>query len=161
MSDKCKPVASDAQERSYRRNRKKRDRDKEERQRQTKEKARKTDSSALQAPLLRYEKTTTNNRQSAFLPLSFPLCKFASFSPNAVEDEKQLNKDAAKGQDAAHEHGGQGACVNVLRRDLARNLVCPHRLSRCIGKWDKNGVRNCRVEVEWIEKGYEQYCTMA
>lgn len=43
--------------------------------------------------------------------------------PNAVEDEEELDEDTAKGQDAAHEHSGEGLGVQRLLRHLPGNLV--------------------------------------
>lgn len=32
--------------------------------------------------------------------------------PNGVQDEKELYEDAAEGQDATHDHAGNGLCVH-------------------------------------------------
>lgn len=48
--------------------------------------------------------------------------------PNTVEDEEQLNEDAAKGQDASHEGGGDGVRQPILLRNLTRNLIGVYRL---------------------------------
>jgi len=46
--------------------------------------------------------------------------------PNAVENEEELNEDAAEGEDAAHDDSRERARVDGLVGDLARDLVCPH-----------------------------------
>lgn len=48
--------------------------------------------------------------------------------PNAVQNEEQLNKDAAKGQNATHDHARKRFGIQALRWHLTRNLVCPHRM---------------------------------
>lgn len=59
-------------------------------------------------------------------------------SPDTVEDEEELNEDAAKGQDASHERGGDGVGQPVLLRNFTRNLIGVYRLldwlvrERCI-----------------------------
>ena len=56
------------------------------------------------------------------------VCRRSSASPDAVEDEKELDEDAAKGQNAAHDHRRDGARVDALAGNLARDLVGPHGL---------------------------------
>ena len=46
--------------------------------------------------------------------------------PDAVEDEEELDEDAAKGQHATHDDARQGAGVQRLVWDLAWDLVCAH-----------------------------------
>ncbi len=46
--------------------------------------------------------------------------------PNAVEDEEELDEDAAKGQDAAHDDARHGFGEEGLLRNLAWDLVCSH-----------------------------------
>jgi hypothetical protein len=46
--------------------------------------------------------------------------------PNAVEDKKELNKDASKRQHSTHEHSWYWLSVEVLLGDLTRNLVGAH-----------------------------------
>ncbi len=46
--------------------------------------------------------------------------------PQAVEDEEELNEDAAEGQDAAHDNAWQRASVQILDGDLTRDLVGAH-----------------------------------
>ena len=48
--------------------------------------------------------------------------------PQAVQDEEELNEDAAEGQYAAHEDAGQRTRVQVLRGYLTRYLVGAHRV---------------------------------
>ena len=47
-------------------------------------------------------------------------------SPDAVEDEKELNEDTAKRQDASHHDGRQGLVHACLAWDLPRNLIGPY-----------------------------------
>lgn len=51
-----------------------------------------------------------------------------SNTPDGVENEKELDEDASKRQNTAHNHGWNGAGVDALRGNLARNLVGAHRL---------------------------------
>ncbi len=46
--------------------------------------------------------------------------------PNAVEDEEELDEDAAEGQDAAHDDARHGFGEEGLLRNLAWDLVCSH-----------------------------------
>lgn len=46
------------------------------------------------------------------------------YSPNAIQNEKELNENTAKGQDATHYDTRQWFCEKGLFRNLARNLVC-------------------------------------
>lgn len=48
--------------------------------------------------------------------------------PNGVEDEEQLDEDAAKGQHATHNDARQRSCIHTLLRDLPWDLVCSHRV---------------------------------
>lgn len=48
--------------------------------------------------------------------------------PERVQDEEQLDEDAAEGQDAAHDDAGHGLGVDRLVRDLARDLVGADRV---------------------------------
>ena len=48
--------------------------------------------------------------------------------PDRVQDEKELDENAAKGEDSAHDDAGDGLRVEALVRDLAGNLVGAHRL---------------------------------
>ena len=48
--------------------------------------------------------------------------------PDRVEDEEELDEDAAEGEDAAHDDARDGLCVNTLVRDLPGDLICPHRV---------------------------------
>ena len=45
-------------------------------------------------------------------------------SPDAIENEGELNEYAAEGQKATHHHAGQKASVHRLVRNLTRDLVC-------------------------------------
>lgn len=47
--------------------------------------------------------------------------------PYAVEDEEELDEDAAKGQDAAHDNARHGFGEEGLLRNLSWDLVCSHR----------------------------------
>ena len=46
--------------------------------------------------------------------------------PERVEDEKQLNEDAAKWQDAAHDDAGNRSSVENLLRNVSWNWICSH-----------------------------------
>lgn len=46
--------------------------------------------------------------------------------PDGVEDEEQLDEDAAEGQHPAHDDARQRSGVHTLLRDLPWDLVCPH-----------------------------------
>lgn len=48
--------------------------------------------------------------------------------PDAVEDEEELDEDAAEGQDAAHDDAGQRPGVEGLLGDLPGDLVGSHRV---------------------------------
>jgi len=48
--------------------------------------------------------------------------------PDTVEDEEELNENAAEGEDTAHDDAGDGLSVDGLVRDLSRNLIGPHWL---------------------------------
>lgn len=48
------------------------------------------------------------------------------YSPNAIQNEKKLNKNTAKRQDTTHDDTRQWLCEKWLLWDLARNLVCTH-----------------------------------
>jgi len=48
--------------------------------------------------------------------------------PDTVENKKQLDENAAEGQNAAHDDAGDGLGVNRLVRDLSGYLVGPHWL---------------------------------
>ena len=52
----------------------------------------------------------------------------ARHSPDAVEDEEELNKDTTKGQDPTHEGGGDRMRQPVLVWDLTWNLICVYWL---------------------------------
>ena len=52
--------------------------------------------------------------------------------PETVENEEELNKDAAKWKYASHEGGGDRMGQPTLVRNLTRNLVCSHWLLRCL-----------------------------
>ena len=45
--------------------------------------------------------------------------------PDAVEDEEELDEDAAEGQDAAHDDAGDGLGEERLLRDLTGDLIGP------------------------------------
>ena len=46
--------------------------------------------------------------------------------PDAIEDEEELDEDAAEGKDASHDDTGQWTCVERLLGDLTRDLVGAH-----------------------------------
>lgn len=46
--------------------------------------------------------------------------------PNGVEDEEELDEDAAKGQYSTHDDAREGPGVYTLLGDLPGNLVCSH-----------------------------------
>jgi len=48
--------------------------------------------------------------------------------PNRIEDEKELDENAAKRQDSAHDHSRNRLSVDGLLGNLARDLVCPDRM---------------------------------
>ena len=54
------------------------------------------------------------------------------YVPETVEDEEELNEDAAKWQYASHEGGGDGMGQPALVGNLTGNLVCSHWLLRCL-----------------------------
>ncbi len=56
-------------------------------------------------------------------------------SPDAVEDEEQLDEDAAERQDAAHEGAGEWVGQPVLVGDLTGDLIGPHRLLDSLQKY--------------------------
>lgn len=54
--------------------------------------------------------------------------------PQAVQDEEQLNEDAAKWKDASHEGGGDGMRQPALVRNLSWDLVGSDWLFRSLQK---------------------------
>lgn len=59
--------------------------------------------------------------------------------PNAVEDEEELDEDAAEGQDAAHDDARHRFGEEWLLRNLAWDLVCSHRwLNALLKQENKN-----------------------
>ena len=55
-------------------------------------------------------------------------------SPYAVEDEEELDEDAAKRQYATHQRAGDRMGQPALVRDLTRNLIGAHRLFNRLGE---------------------------
>lgn len=53
-------------------------------------------------------------------------------SPNAVENEEELDKDAPKGQDATHDYPRDGLGEERLLGDLSWDLIRSHRLLYCL-----------------------------
>ncbi len=60
-------------------------------------------------------------------------------SPDAVEDEEELNEDATKRQDTSHEGGRDGVGKPALVWNLTRNLVGAHRLLHSLGGGREGG----------------------
>lgn len=58
--------------------------------------------------------------------MSISLCMASS--PDAVEDEEELDEDAAEGKDPSHERGRDTVGQPGLVRDLSGNLVGTHWL---------------------------------
>jgi len=54
--------------------------------------------------------------------------------PDAVENEKQLNEDAAKWQNAAHQDSRHCMDTQWLLRDLSRLWTCSHRMLNCLNR---------------------------
>lgn len=48
--------------------------------------------------------------------------------PDGVQDEEQLDEDAAEGQDATHDDAWQGLCVYTLLGNLPGDLVGADRV---------------------------------
>ena len=48
--------------------------------------------------------------------------------PDGVEDEEELDEDAAEGQDSAHDDARRRSRVQRLVGHLARDLIGPHRV---------------------------------
>lgn len=48
--------------------------------------------------------------------------------PDGVQNEEQLDEDAAEGQDTTHDDAWQGLCIHALFRNLPRDLVGADRI---------------------------------
>ena len=79
------------------------------------------------------------------------------YIPETVEDKEELNEDAAKWQYASHEGGGDRMRQPALVRNLTRNLVCSHRLLRCLLR--EGGERRIK-ELVAVMEGEEEHCTV-
>ena len=52
--------------------------------------------------------------------------------PDAVEDEEELNKNAAERQNSAHQDPGHRTDVHGLLRNLTWNLIGAYRVLNCL-----------------------------
>ena len=52
--------------------------------------------------------------------------------PDAVENEEELNEDAAERQNSTHQNSGNGTDVHGLLRDLTRDLIGAHWMLNCL-----------------------------
>lgn len=59
--------------------------------------------------------------------------------PDGVEDEEQLDEDAAKGQHPTHDDARQRSRVHTLLGDLPWDLVCPHRVLQTLDQKEEHG----------------------
>lgn len=46
--------------------------------------------------------------------------------PDRIQDEEQLDEDAAEGQNSSHYYPGNRLCVNRLFGNQSRYLICSH-----------------------------------
>ncbi len=67
--------------------------------------------------------------------------------PDGVEDEEELDEDAAEGQHAAHDDAGDGLRVHALVGDLARDLVRPHWVLQ--GPLPITKISNVKYTIKW------------
>lgn len=54
--------------------------------------------------------------------------------PQGIEDEEELNEDAAEGENSAHDDSGDGLRVDGLVGDLAGDLVGTDRVLQTLNK---------------------------
>ena len=64
-------------------------------------------------------------------------------SPDAVEDEEELDEDAAKWEDASHEGRRDAMRQPGLVRDLSGNLVGTHGLFHRLKQGRRASYENC------------------
>ena len=80
--------------------------------------------------VLRCTRAHTHTHSIAYAPRLIIL-------PDAVEDEEELDEDAAERQDSTHDDAREWLCVERLLWDLSRDLIGPH--------WMLNGLQSTRL----------------
>lgn len=68
--------------------------------------------------------------------------------PQGVEDEEELDEDAAEGEHSAHDDAGDGHSVHGLVWDLAGDLVGADRMLQTL----KNNNRINKVNIQAVPK---------
>ncbi len=81
------------------------------------------------------------------------------YVPETVEDEEELNEDAAKWQYTSHEGGRDRMRQPALVRNLTGDLVCSYRLLRCLLRKGGGGRGGREIESEGGGGG-RTYCNL-